>query len=701
MADGSNTPTELTMEPASAVRAPRRRALWAVLAAAALAAGALAVTSGGEDGSSPVLPVALGAGGAEGGAGMASPAADSRMARVTYVAGDDLPAMGGDATAFRVAGDVDEAQVRALADALGLEGDPVREERFWRLTSGDAALEVYEDSGGTWWYSLGSGVTDAGSSSGGGSAGCEGGPGVDCAVAPEVDAAVPTTSVVEPECPEGAACGSADAPVSSPDSGVTTATECEAGTRCVDPAAPTCDPEGVCTLPAPPECAPDGGCVAPPPIEPQPPADLPSEDEARQIALDLLGATGMDLAGAKVTVDGPYDAWYVTVEPLVDGLPVAGWMSSVSVGSKGAVVSASGTLAAPESVGEYPLLDTRAAIDRLNEQQGSWFAYGAADAVARSSVAESGAGEVSTSTGYATEGDVAVGGEDPACAADGPDCQLVDPVPPPATEECAVQPDGTEVCKSIGVPIDGGPVECVEAPAGGGTGGAAGEDVATCAPAPCLSDGPPPGVDPATTVPTCGPYPEPEPVELVLRDAQLVLVLMPSIDGSGDAYLIPGYRFSGDDGAIVEIAAVDDESLAPTTTSPEVTEPVGPPETTCETLVEDDGSGTTQTLNPCPDGIEPSQSDLTRLSEGEEPQVGVAYYVDVTVMTGHCSWVTAQMGDRWWIAQLSNEELASWSTPTEGGTFTLLDEARAEFVGDAARTKVAELTPLDNEPGCA
>jgi hypothetical protein len=351
------------------------------------------------------------------------------------------------------------------------------------------------------------------------------------------------------------------------------------------------------------------------------------------------------------------------------------------------VTSASGTLGVPEALGAYPLLDTTAAIDRLNEQQGSWFAYAPRDASARAGVAEAG---------------VAEGSVDPACAADDPRCpQLVDPLPTPTVEECAVQADGSEICQSVGVPIDGGPVECFDSSTGAGTIRDAGEDAVTCEPVPCLAEVPPPGVDPATTVPTCGPYPEPEPVEVVLHDAERVLVLMPSTDGSGDTYLIPGYRFSGDEGAVAEIAAVDDESLAPTTTSPEVTEPVGPPQTTCETLVEDDGSGTTHTVNPCPDEIEPSQPDLTHLAEGEEPRVGVAYYVDLTVMTGHCSWVTAKVGDRWWIAQLSNEELAGWSTPTEGGTFTLLDEGHAEFVGDAARTKVAELTPLDSEPGCA
>ena len=111
----------------------RPRALWAVLAVVAVAAGALVVTSADDDGNQrPGLPVDLavasGAGGAE------AAAADSSMrAWVTYVPGDDLPALGGEATAYRLAGDVDEAQVRALADALGLDG------------------EVQSDGAGSWW----------------------------------------------------------------------------------------------------------------------------------------------------------------------------------------------------------------------------------------------------------------------------------------------------------------------------------------------------------------------------------------------------------------------------------------------------------------------------------------------------------------------------------------------------------------------
>jgi hypothetical protein len=310
------------------------------------------------------------------------------------------------------------------------------------------------------------------------------------------------------------------------------------------------------------------------------------------------------------------------------------------VGSKGAITSASGTLATPELLGDYPLIDTKAAIDRLNEQQQAF-----------DDVMPLGAPGRASSSGEETTLEV------PAS-------------PPPTIVECTTGPDGAESCS--------------------GTGGDG-----------CFAYPPDADADldgPTTTYP-CRPYAEPEPVEVVLHEAERVLVQLPSFDGTGDSYLLSGYRFTGDDGHIAEVAAVDDESLAPTP-PPDTTVPTAE----CETLVEQDASGTTHTVNPCPPATEPADPELRPLAEGEQPQVGVAYYVDVQVMTGHCSWISAEVADRWWWAELSNEELAHWSTPTEGGSFTLVDEATAEFVGDADRTKVAKLVQFDDgthPPLCA
>ncbi|MGF2075585.1 hypothetical protein, partial [Enterococcus casseliflavus] len=70
-----------------------------------------------------------------------------------YVPGDDLPALGGEATAYRLDGDVDEARVRTLADALGLDG-PVDDEGdgSWSVAGDHGSLDVYP---GGWSYYTG------------------------------------------------------------------------------------------------------------------------------------------------------------------------------------------------------------------------------------------------------------------------------------------------------------------------------------------------------------------------------------------------------------------------------------------------------------------------------------------------------------------------------------------------------------------
>jgi hypothetical protein len=641
---GTNEIDELALAPVTVVSRKRPKALWGVLAAVAVAAGALAATSGGgEDSTPPLLPIALGSPAT---GRQAEGAADSMLAWVTYVPGDALPALGGEAPAYKLSGTVDEAQVQALAAALGLEGEPVQQDGMWSVTGADGAvLQVSEGAGATWWYS---------------------------AVSPDVPLGRPNTGVAEEEC----------AAVSSEDG---TVTEC-AFPHWVDPDCVT--PEGgidacvpATTLaPMPPEdCPPSASCavleVAPVdcaeveagdcPGRTAPPADLPSEDEAREIALALLAATGLETADAVVTVDGPFDAWYVSVEPAIDGTP-SGLLANVAVGSGGTVASAGGYLGTPERLGSYPLLDTRAAIDRLNEQlgDGGWFAY--SPGVARDIVIAS--------------------DEDPSAACLGPaDATTTIPCPddtgdttttfvPTTVPPCKVQADGSEICEGSGSGEAPTPVlpECpdlvppVDQPLPE-------ESIADCA----LVD------------PIPDPMPEPEPTEVVLTDATPILVLVPANDGSTDAYLVPGYRFTGDDGARVDAPAIADASLAgPTPTEPPVEPPItgtstvpdpggtdGTPPSGCEPLVEEDSAGTTHTIQPCV-GTDPTE--LT---------IGVGYYVDVDL---GCGAGTFALGGRIWNADdASLLEAAGEDETFEGGTFTLTDAQHGTFVGDAAGTKRA------------
>jgi hypothetical protein len=432
----------------------RRRALWAALSVLAIAVGAVAVVSNDDD-ADRRLPLSLGAaGGSESDGRAAAPAADmAMMAYVHYTAGEDLPQLGGSGTAYKLAGGADEDDVRALADALGMAGDPVHEDGYWNLESGDAQLQVYEDGGGSWWFNAHTFKDDPGTSSGGGSS--AGSPGC----APD-----------DQECLQAAD---------------------EAAAREQIPVTTTMTT----------------------------PTDLPTSDEAKDIALRLLADTGVAVESAEVTVDGPYDGWYVTVEPRVEGLRVAGLTASATIGSKGEVLSAGGVLAEPERVGDYPTIDTREAIDRLNEGTGYWSPYGIG-----------GRGE-----GLAVEEDAVTTND-------------------VATDDAAASTMTTDVIPPTGSVVDpDSPIACAtDTPA------VAEAEVGATEPA---TDLPSPVIEP------CGPYPtEPvEPQEVVLHEAERILVLIGANDGSGDAYLVPGYRMRGDDEWVVDVPAVDDESLLPST----------------------------------------------------------------------------------------------------------------------------------------
>lgn len=642
---GQGRADELTLEPVAAGPPKRRRALWGVLVATMTAAAALSVISSRDEGAGTArLPVALGAASRAEGAG----AADAMLASVTYVPGDGLPALGGTARSYRLVGTVDEAAVRRLADALGLAGEPVRDGTTWRVAAQDGGLlEVSEGYGAMWWYSSSGGAVAEPGAAGGGAAGVE-----SCVESSDdvvTDCAVRTTTTVV--------------------GGFETCAEVEGAEQCAAACATGIEP-GFCAEPPPvcgsggpaddtgcfpPDCAvsSDGSSTCP---EPSVPLDLPSVDEARQIALDLLAATGMDVSDAVVRADGPFDAWYISVEPRVGGVPAA-VQASVSVGPMGEVRDASGFLGAVEEVGEVPILDTRAAIDRANRQQDV-----PVPAIADGSYPAVGTGQSEPATG----GGGAIGspGEEPATepactdedlAADRCGDQLVDP---PAT---------TVPCPPVATAGDDPAVGAPEAPD-------------------CIPPVPEPGPAPAP-----GPAPEPEPFEVVLVDAEPALLLLGANDGSTDAYLVPAYRFTAEDGSSVDLPAVADEALAdpdPEVTSPPETPLHSPP---CEVLVEEDESGTTHTVQPSPDCVSP---DPVELPAGDEPLEGVGYYVDVQVLDGHCTWISVEVGGRWWWAEMPPGSLSEWSTPTEGGTFTLLDPETAEFVGDAQRTKTAILTPF-------
>jgi hypothetical protein len=112
-------------------------------------------------------------------------------------------------------------------------------------------------------------------------------------------------------------------------------------------------------------CAPDQPCKPPPP-----PADLPSESEARQIALRTFERAGIDTSGS-VQLSGPDYGWNVTTEPRVGGRRVVNLGTTMQIGSKGSIVSAGGRLIDPDAIGDYPLVTTSKGFERLKEQWGA------------------------------------------------------------------------------------------------------------------------------------------------------------------------------------------------------------------------------------------------------------------------------------------------------------------------------------------
>jgi hypothetical protein len=128
------------------------------------------------------------------------------------------------------------------------------------------------------------------------------------------------------------------------------------------------------------------------------------------------------------------------------------------------------------------------------------------------------------------------------------------------------------------------------------------------------------------------------------------------------------------------------ETTVPVTPAPEPA-PVPEPQP-CEVLEEGDASGTTHTIQTCPTPNE----DPVILEEGEEPVVGVGYYVDVDV---ECAGGSFALGSGVWVTD--DEAVVGWADPSErheGGTFTLDGEDHGTFVGDAEGTLVADFRKL-------
>jgi hypothetical protein len=291
--------------------------------------------------------------------------------------------------------------------------------------------------------------------------------------------------------------------------------------------------------------------------EPEPPVGVPSESEAERRARDLLVALGANLDG--LVFETWADDWFASVSAsrrLDIGGDVQFW--NFGFGAEGVLQHASGNLASPDQVGPYPLVDLDTAVARLGD---SWFG---------------GSGGIATDIAVTAVG--APAGE-PAIAVD-----------PPA--EATASGGATDSGVAADTPADE-PAVAVDPPAD-----------ATTSDAPAIEPAIEPDVEPGVEGDVEGdveilptePMPvEPESVTVTLVDVQPDLWWAWDVDGS--VWLLPAYRFIGDDGGWYTVPAVTDEFMI------QVEPPVGVPEPM-----------------PAPEPVEPGQDpDEGMATGGGEP----------------------------------------------------------------------------------
>ncbi|MDQ1431373.1 MAG: hypothetical protein QOF40_1975 [Actinomycetota bacterium] len=267
------------------------------------------------------LPV-LGGGGAARDSASASSAAPMGLRMrgpVTYEATGTLPVLDAQADAYELPAPVaDIERFAALARDLGVDGKVTRTESGWTIGNGSDHLDVQRVGGLPWSRYRADAVT--------------------------------------------VSSGSSDSSVSSGSSGSSgSGSSGSATVVCGSP----CPPDAKCIAP---DCAPTEPAPMPEP-EPKRPADLPAKAEAERIGRALLTELGVDLDHATVAVQDGFSVWTVNADPVVDGRPVIGMTTSVSIGPKGEIAYANGWLGRPVKGDRYPLIGTASALKKLGEDQ--------------------------------------------------------------------------------------------------------------------------------------------------------------------------------------------------------------------------------------------------------------------------------------------------------------------------------------------
>jgi hypothetical protein len=252
-----------------------------------------------------------------------------------------------------------------------------------------------------------------------------------------------------------------------------------------------------------------------------------------------MAAVGLDPEAFQLE---PYaDEWFASVGATeqLDGT-FNGRRFDAGFGANGVLQYASGQLAEPVRVGPYPLIDLETAIARLNDPSG----YFGGGMIALDSAVARGAAEAGVADGSA--------------AVDMPEAEVDAGVP--ATAPAPTEP-------------------------------------ATIEPAPDAGSGVDPAVPPSSEVPA---ELEPEQVTVTLVDVQPDVWWAWDVDGS--VWLLPAYRFIGDDGGWYTVPAVTDEFLitVPVDTVPVEPAPATEPAPVPETVPAVSVPG--ETTPPAPDG---------------------------------------------------------------------------------------------------
>jgi hypothetical protein len=207
------------------------------------------------------------------------------------------------APAYRL-NEATKADAQRLAAAFGL-GDVAEQDQAW--TAGNDAGHLQVDRRGNWWFGPDKGDTGVASS--------------------------PATGSV-----------------------TRSATAVAADDAAIGECAP-CPPDAICTM----ECKPPTR-----PIEPVRPQGMPTPAEAESLARDIWDKAGIEVGKAKVDVQDGYSTFFVHFVPLVDGQQASGLEQSISIGPNKEIQYASGSVVRLDKLGDYPLVDTADAVDRLN-----------------------------------------------------------------------------------------------------------------------------------------------------------------------------------------------------------------------------------------------------------------------------------------------------------------------------------------------